>query len=87
MIENTGPYFSRRTNSLRVNNSYDKKPQKFPEAYVFSALATEKRNCNDFDSRFGRFLPLPKTCAQRDNIWLTGTYLVPLEPRTLLTNS
>jgi hypothetical protein len=32
-------------------------------------------------------LPLPKTRAQRDNICLTGTYLVPLEPRTLLTNS
>ncbi len=31
--------------------------------------------------------PLPKTRAQRDNICLTGTYLVPLEPRTLLTNS
>src|ERR1051326_3520595 len=33
-----------------------------------------------------RLLPaLPKTRAQRDNICLTGTYLVPLEPRTLLT--
>jgi len=32
------------------------------------------------------FLPLPKTCGQRDNICLIGTYLVPLEPRTLLTN-
>src|SRR5215472_3552168 len=31
--------------------------------------------------------PLPKTCARRDNICLNGTYLVPLEPRTLLTNS
>ena len=31
--------------------------------------------------------PLPKTRARRDNICLTGTYLVPLEPRTLLTNS
>jgi hypothetical protein len=31
--------------------------------------------------------PLPKTRVQRDNICLTGTYLVPLEPRTLLTNS
>jgi len=32
-------------------------------------------------------LPLPKTRARRDNICLIGTYLVPLEPRTLLTNS
>jgi len=31
--------------------------------------------------------PLPKTRSRRDNICLTGTYLVPLEPRTLLTNS
>jgi hypothetical protein len=30
---------------------------------------------------------LPKIRAQRDNICLTGTYFVPLEPRTLLTNS
>src|ERR1051326_2499605 len=38
--------------------------------------------------QFWQFLPpLPKTRARRDNICLTGTYLVPLEPRTLLTNS
>jgi hypothetical protein len=30
---------------------------------------------------------LPKMRVRRDNICLTGTYLVPLEPRTLLTNS
>src|SRR5689334_817580 len=37
---------------------------------------------------FPQFLPpLPKTRAQRDNICLIGTYLVPLEPRTLLTYS
>jgi hypothetical protein len=32
-------------------------------------------------------LPLPKTRSRRDNICLIGTYLVPLEPRTLLTNA
>jgi len=32
-------------------------------------------------------LPLPKIRARRDNICLISTYLVPLEPRTLLTNS
>jgi hypothetical protein len=31
--------------------------------------------------------PLPKTRSRRDNICLIGTYLVPLESRTLLTNS
>ena len=37
---------------------------------------------------YGNFPPaLPKTPARRDNICLIGTYLVPLEPRTLLTKS
>jgi hypothetical protein len=35
----------------------------------------------------GDVAALPKIRVRRDNICLTGTYLVPLEPRTLLTNS
>ena len=77
MIQRTCAYISRRINGLRVNKiTRNSLRSSKPEAFLRGNSV-----------RSGISPPLPKTRGQRDNICLTGTYLVPLEPRTLLTNS